>query len=234
MDRVSRFVNNRKQDKVRLSNTQPSVNSMREGEEVFYNDKNGLLCRYRKQNGKLWKSSMSSDGNGFIDGNLNVKKDISISGNLRLKNVPVFEACRASSNQLNLAVGSDVLIEMNGSNIESGHFDTSTYLFTAPLNGIYLMYFNIALYGIDVDMSYAHIFLKDSSAAQHGAVRIDDNDFSTDTDTISKVSTKIIQMTAGTTLGVYYYQSGGSAQVDVYRTGTGFESVFGGYLITKL
>lgn len=36
MDRVSRFINNKKQDKIRVVNSQPSIQSMREGEEVLF------------------------------------------------------------------------------------------------------------------------------------------------------------------------------------------------------
>ena len=67
MDRDSRFINNRKQDKIRLVNNHPSINNMREGEEVLFNHKDGILKRYRKQNGRLWSSNMSTDGNTIVD-----------------------------------------------------------------------------------------------------------------------------------------------------------------------
>ena len=67
MDRVSRFIQNKKQNIIQQVKTQPSVNSMREGEEVLYLHKNGFLMRYRKQQGKLWSTPMTSNGNLIVD-----------------------------------------------------------------------------------------------------------------------------------------------------------------------
>ena len=72
MDRVSRFLSSKKQDKIRVVNFQPSVQSMREGEEVLFFNKNGSLSRYRKEKGLLWRSDMNHNGNQFIDNNLQV------------------------------------------------------------------------------------------------------------------------------------------------------------------
>jgi hypothetical protein len=59
MDRVSRSIQNKKQDKIRVVNTQPSIQSMRDGEEVLYFTNRGVLRRYRKERGKLWISDMT-------------------------------------------------------------------------------------------------------------------------------------------------------------------------------
>ena len=67
MDRIARFIQNKKQNKIQQVRNQPSVNSMREGEEVLYLHKNGQLMRYRKQQGKLWSTLMSTDGNFYIE-----------------------------------------------------------------------------------------------------------------------------------------------------------------------
>lgn len=48
MDRATRFIANRKQDKIRVVREQPSIQSMREGEEVLYFRNRGTLTRYRK------------------------------------------------------------------------------------------------------------------------------------------------------------------------------------------
>ena len=79
MDRISRRLTNLKQDKIRLSKTQPSIQTLREGEEVLYLNKDNKLCRYRKERGLLWKSEMSNDGNHIIDKSLNIKKDLTFS-----------------------------------------------------------------------------------------------------------------------------------------------------------
>ena len=72
MDRVSRFLSGKKQDKIRVVNFQPSVQSMREGEEVLFFNKNGSLSRYRKEKGLLWRSDMNHNGNQSIDNNLQI------------------------------------------------------------------------------------------------------------------------------------------------------------------
>ena len=76
MDRVSRFLSSKKQDKIRVVNFQPSVQSMREGEEVLFFNKNGSLSRYRKEKGLLWRSDMNHNGNQSIDNDLDVGNKI--------------------------------------------------------------------------------------------------------------------------------------------------------------
>lgn len=76
MDRVSRFLSGKKQDKIRVVNFQPSVQSMREGEEVLFFNKNGSLSRYRKEKGLLWRSDMNHNGNQSIDNDLDVGNKI--------------------------------------------------------------------------------------------------------------------------------------------------------------
>ena len=80
MDRIARQINNRKQNKIRVSNSQPSVQSLREGEEVLYLNKDNKLWRYRKEKGVLWKSDMSHDGSHVVEKNLTVKKDLKFKG----------------------------------------------------------------------------------------------------------------------------------------------------------
>ena len=72
MDRATRFISNRKQDKIRVVREQPSVQSMREGEEVLYFRNRGTLTRYRKERGKLWTSDMHGSQNKHEKGKLTV------------------------------------------------------------------------------------------------------------------------------------------------------------------
>ena len=72
MDRATRFIANRKQDKIRVVREQPSVQSMREGEEVLYFRNRGTLTRYRKERGKLWTSDMHGSQNKHEKGKLTV------------------------------------------------------------------------------------------------------------------------------------------------------------------
>ena len=68
MDRATRFSANRKQDKIRVVKDQPSIQSMREGEEVLFFDRRGVLSRYRKERGQLWRSDMSKNSDSIIEG----------------------------------------------------------------------------------------------------------------------------------------------------------------------
>ena len=72
MDRATRFIANRKQDKIRVVREQPSIQSMREGEEVLYFRNRGTLTRYRKERGKIWTSDMHGSQNKHEKGKLTV------------------------------------------------------------------------------------------------------------------------------------------------------------------
>tara|TARA_R110002020_G_scaffold202781_2_gene405988 strand:+ start:745 stop:1446 length:702 start_codon:yes stop_codon:yes gene_type:complete len=85
VDRVSRYLSGKKQDKIRVVNFQPSVQSMREGEEVLFFNKSGSLSRYRKEKGLLWRSDMSHNGSQSIDSNLQVGNKTT-TGILEFKN----------------------------------------------------------------------------------------------------------------------------------------------------
>lgn len=67
MNREERFINNRKQDKIILVNSQPSRQTMRDGEEALYMTKGRHLVRYRKERGILWSNTMSMDGNLYVE-----------------------------------------------------------------------------------------------------------------------------------------------------------------------
>ena len=70
MIREARRTQNSKQDKIQVVKSQPSVNSLREGQEVIYISKSNRLERYRKEQGRLWVSYMDTDNNFIVDGTL--------------------------------------------------------------------------------------------------------------------------------------------------------------------
>ena len=72
MIREARRTQNSKQDKIQVVKSQPSVNSLREGQEVIYISKSNRLERYRKEQGRLWVSYMDTDNNFIVDGTLTV------------------------------------------------------------------------------------------------------------------------------------------------------------------
>ena len=74
MDRAFRYLSGRKQNKIRVVNSQPSLQSMRDGQELLYFNKNGQLSRYRKERGQLFRSDMTHTGDQFVDKKLLASK----------------------------------------------------------------------------------------------------------------------------------------------------------------
>lgn len=74
MDRATRFIANRKQDKIRVVKDQPSIQSMREGEEVLFFGRDGVLSRYRKERGQLWRSDMTKGEGNKVGGTLKTSR----------------------------------------------------------------------------------------------------------------------------------------------------------------
>ena len=141
MDRIQRNIANKKQDKITLANSQPSLRSMRDGEESLYLGRDGILMRYRREKGILWKSQLTKDGDINIDRDLHIKRNINLDGKIISKNYPAFNAYQstsvdgqaiASSSSTYYRLILDTVEYDNGSN-----FDTSNYNFTAPYNGVY-------------------------------------------------------------------------------------------------
>ena len=111
MNRNERFINNSKQNKIRVAKAQPSLQSMREGEEVLYMSPSKALVRYRKEQGILWESLMTSNG------------DFSVERNLNIKGISTFEKAITAKKSLN--VEDKVAIGHNDPD-EALHIDGST------------------------------------------------------------------------------------------------------------
>jgi len=65
----------------------PAVRNMRDGEQVFAQEGNKQLSLYKKHKGMLWKARFSRDGNQYIDKNLKVKNNLTVSGNVGIGEV---------------------------------------------------------------------------------------------------------------------------------------------------
>ena len=70
-DRDLRKLINTKQESMEFQGI-PSTSGMVDGQTAIQKKSNSQLAIYRKKFGKLWKSYMSSDGNQYVDKNLNV------------------------------------------------------------------------------------------------------------------------------------------------------------------
>ena len=82
MIREARRTQNSKQDKIQVVKSQPSVNSLREGQEAIYIAKSNRLERYRKEKGRLWVSYMDTDNNYTVNKNLNVGGNLDVKGHI--------------------------------------------------------------------------------------------------------------------------------------------------------
>ncbi len=138
MDRIARRLTNIKQDKVKLSKTQPSIQTLREGEEVLYLNKDNKLCRYRKERGLLWKSEMSNDGNHIIDKSLNIKKDLKVGKNIQLDGTIKFDK------------GVNITTKLTGSNRTLSFVTEETVGSSVTPDGSLKVYINGTLYQIPV------------------------------------------------------------------------------------
>jgi len=83
MIREARRTQNSKQNKIQVVKSQPSVNSLREGEEVIYISKSNRLERYRKEQGRLWTSYMYPTQDETVDRDLIIGRNI-ISNNKKI------------------------------------------------------------------------------------------------------------------------------------------------------
>jgi len=83
MFREARRTQNSKQDKIQVVKSQPSVNSLREGQEVIYISKSNRLERYRKEQGRLWTSYMYPTQDETVDRDLIIGRNI-ISNNKKI------------------------------------------------------------------------------------------------------------------------------------------------------
>ena len=139
MDRISRRLTNLKQNKISVSKVQPSLQTLREGDEILYQPKNKSLRRYRREGNILWYTSMIRDGNLSIDKNLSVDGSINLGNKLVTKKYPAFSAYQSTSvDETALATGTWTRIPLDTENYDNGsNFDTGNFKFTAPYHGVY-------------------------------------------------------------------------------------------------
>ena len=122
-DRITRKIQNSKESSVASGATKnvvshsPSVNSMKEGEQVYSQEANKPIALYKKHKGKLYKLYFSDNGNLIIDGNLNIGRNLNVratlevdGGTIKLHNLPTSDPTVAgqlwnSSGTLKISAG---------------------------------------------------------------------------------------------------------------------------------
>jgi len=227
-ERLARKLNHTKQERLQVSSGVPSISELRAGVPVVRSTPEGLV-EYTRYNNALYKKVLDK---------ADIVKRPPIVRDTGIDTVPVFQAYRSGSAQADIAVGGEVLLQFNSSEIDTrSGYNTSTFLYTVSEKGIYSLHYNLTLNGFDVDMTYAVTYMKDSGGNRFAVHKIDDKEFSADSLQVSHTTHIVRELDVGETIGVYFYQSGGANQVDLgqlVNSVTPVESVFGGYMITSV
>ena len=248
MIREVRRTQNSKQDKIQVVKSQPSVNSLREGQEVIYISKSNRLERYRKEKGRLWVSYMDTDNNYTVNKDLNVGGNLNLSNKLITRNYPAFASNQSTSaDGQALTSGNNPTIHFDEKSYDNGNnFNASNYSFTAPYNGIYHFNARILLDG-DNDGDSG-----DYDAGEQMQIRLNKNDRTANADTskviiISRffIFTDLedkfmyntvagdIKLDAGDYVSVSVFQNSGVTQSTYADTSSTF-TAFTGHLVCAL
>jgi len=228
-ERIARKLSHTKQERLQISNGMPSVNDLRSGVPVIRSTTEGLV-EYVKHNNVVYKKALDRD--------IAISRHTTETKDESLNIIAIFQAY-VGSTQTDMSEAEDeVKLQFNTVSIDTlSSYNTSSYLYTVSVSGIYYLYYNITFQSFDSGMTMAQVYMKDSGGNRFAICRIDDKEFSADTSYVNKTAQVIRQLTVGETIAVYYYQSGGDEQVDVIQstnaTSTGAESIFGGYLLTE-
>ena len=225
-ERLARKHGHTKQERLQVSNGVPSLTELRTGVPVLRSTTEGVV-EYVRYNNTVYKKILDRD----------VIEPRSVTTTKSLGTKAIFEA-HIGSTQANMATNTVVLLQINTVDIDTmSSYDTSNYLYTVSVSGIYFLYYNVTFNQFDSGMTYAQSYIKDSGGSMYGICRIDDKEFTADAAYVNKAAHVIKHFNAGDTVGVYYYQQSGTAQVDaqqsVSATTTGAESIFGGFLLTE-
>jgi hypothetical protein len=247
MDRLSRYINNQKQDKIRIVQSQPSKSTLREGQEVLFQGKNKPLRRYRKENGILWSADMSRDGNQYVDKNIYVENDIVVKGFPVFKNLPAFSAFQSASSDDEVYATATFTRITFDTELYDNSANYASNAFTAPVNGIY--HFSVKLFwdpgGVDTigdwsaeDQHQVALYKNESNATTSSGtnkVSADVNLVEADiTDKFLMNSLTVdLKLDKGDYISAYAYHDSGHNQRS-YSTNVDDFTQFNGHLITAL
>ena len=145
MDRITRQIANAKQNKIEIVKSKPTVNSLREGQEVMYITRDNKLARYRKEQNRLWVSYMDLDSNRdlSISGNINLSRKL-ITNNYPAFRVHINDAQSFSNGGYNTVEFEDKNKDNVANQYDNGsNIDYTNHYFLVPYDGIY--HFNTSL-----------------------------------------------------------------------------------------
>ena len=128
--------------------------------------------------------------------------------------------------QENVAVNSWTTVNFNDKLFEVGsNFNTTTKSFVAPVDGIYQFNVTVRTDNVDSAANYIQIKLSGGPQTHHFGLQ-SVNRYSNDLSYMQWSGSAGLQLTAGTSIEVQIYISGGSAQTDIHN-----DSRFQGFLV---
>ena len=224
-ERIARKLNHTKQERIQVSNGEPSINELRIGVPVVRSTTEGLVEYYRHKN-SLYKKVLDR---------ADIARTRTITVDKEAETLPIFQAY-VGSNQSNMTADSEVTLQFNTVSIDTASgYTTGTYLYTISASGIYYLYYNVTISNFDSGMTAGQIQMKDGSGNYFAICRIDDKEFTADSAYVTRNANAIVRLKVGETVKVTYYQTGGDNIADLIRnisSTAGAESIFGGYLLT--
>jgi len=164
-------------------------------------------------------------------GALAIKQTISSAGAITAPLQPAFNAYVAAT-QSNIAINTEVVVQYNTDSglgyDQGGDYNTTTYTFTAPVDGRYLFTYFMRLSSVDSAVPQLYTVIVTSNANYEQVIN-PDTMFSSDVGTHTANNSTMADMDASDTAFIRIYQAGGTAQMDI--TGNTYSAYFSGTLI---
>ena len=119
--------------------------------------------------------------------------------------------------QHNIPINTNQTVEFNSEVFDvNSDFDTSTYTFTAPVTGKYLVSTNIRMESVPTDFTYYYLYLVTSNGNRWGDLMGNGSQhFNAAPAYVTMGFTCVADMDASDTAYIRIYQSGGTAQMDI-------------------
>ena len=194
------------------SSTQSSI--IKVSDSVTGNGANdGLDLLVSGTTGYLWNREA---GNLLFGTSNSERMRIDSAGHVTKPKQPSVHVQRGSV-QHNIPINTNQTVEFNSEVFDvNSDFDTSTYTFTAPVTGKYLVSTNIRMESVPTDFTYYYLYLVTSNGNRWGDLMGNGSQhFNAAPAYVTMGFTCVADMDASDTAYIRIYQSGGTAQMDI-------------------
>jgi hypothetical protein len=213
------------------------------GPNTILHDNGGATLRFNKTLGTdtafiANRSYNFHDGNGLAIAtqdsnpirfatNNTERMRIDASGAVTMPYQPAFMATKVSGEQANITPSTTTTVSFPSEVFDNNaDYNNGTATFTAPVTGKYHFNINIRTHQIDTSPAYYHIHLRTSNRTY--GLDLKSMKFASDPTYWTFNSSVLVDMDAGDTAYVTFYQHGGSTQVDLQGS---VDSQFCGFLV---